>query len=129
MCSIDSDVPLVYDIVTGSSNGDHYINFWMQSAWDSLFPGDVVLVDCASFHAKGFSATTVQSFLEQLGVHYILLPKYSPELNPVELVFSMLKRYLNSIKFTKTVMEHIIDGLAIVKTQHVISFYQKRGYI
>ncbi len=63
----------------------------MYTAAACLHPGDTVLADNCMFHAKRFSAEVVAAFLEQLGVNYILIPKYSPELNPIELVFSLLK--------------------------------------
>lgn len=129
LCKLDSEIPLAYDIVPGASNGERYISFWIHTGFYCLFPGDFVLVDNASFHAKGPAADFVFTFLQQLGVHYILIPKYSPELNPIELVFSLLKRRLGEIQTTGNLMEYLLTALEQIEPRHVLSFYKKRGYL
>ena len=94
-----------------------------------MHKGDYVLADNASFHAKGWAADATRQFLAALGVTYVLLPKYSPELNPVELVFSLLKRKLNSMSFQCNLKDCILQALACVKPRHVIAFYKRRAYI
>jgi len=59
-----------------------------------LFAGDTTISDNYTFHCKGWSRNMVWIFLHELGVHYQMLLKYSPELNPAERVFSFLKAQL-----------------------------------
>ena len=52
--------------------------------------GDIIVMDnCAPHHnAGGF---VLGQALDTLGIEVVYLPKYSPEMNPVELVFQKLK--------------------------------------
>ncbi|QNR81460.1 transposase [Piscirickettsia salmonis] len=52
-----------------------------------LSPGETVIMDNASFHkSKG-----VKEAIEDAGCHLLFLPPYSPDLNPIEHVWSPLK--------------------------------------
>jgi len=46
----------------------------------------MVIIDNATVHRGDYSFPVLQDLLEAHGVHLIFLPKYSPELNPCELV-------------------------------------------
>ncbi len=62
-------------------------------------------------------------------VEYILLPKYLPELNPIELVFLFLKRKSNEKNVTENVLLVIIECMGLITPQHVIACYNKRRYL
>jgi transposase len=53
------------------------------------FPGpqSVLVMDNAAFHHNG----RIQEIVEEKGCHLIYLPLYSPDLNPIEKGFSVLK--------------------------------------
>ncbi len=63
-------------------------------------PGDVVL-DNLGRH-KGIEA---RRLIEARGAHLLFLPPYSPDLNPIEMVFSKLKALLRKAE------ERSVDGL------------------
>ncbi len=68
--------------------------FWFSSQLlPSLEPGTVIVMDNASFHSKNrlFSAA------QNAGCRVLFLPPYSPELNPIELFWAWLKRFLRKI--------------------------------
>lgn len=50
----------------------------------------VIVMDNASFHRK----KKLYDLTQKTGVRLIFLPPYSPELNPIEHVWSWLKRHL-----------------------------------
>ena len=88
---IDDDPPIVCNIIPGTSSGHKFAKFWLKEACYSLRLGDTVILDNINFHVQGEWFEVVHHFLKELGVQYYSLPKYSPELNPAELVFSKLK--------------------------------------
>lgn len=73
-----------------------YCNTVLVEAWveqvlvPELKPGQVVVIDNASFHK---SATT-RALIEQVGCKLLFLPSYSPDLNKIEKFWARLKHYL-----------------------------------
>ena len=56
----------------------------------TLHPGDVVILDNLNTHKSPRAAAT----LAARGAWFLFLPKYSPDLNPIEMAFSKLKAHL-----------------------------------
>ena len=79
--------PLVLD---GAMNGAAFLAYVEQFLVPTLSPGDVVVLDNLSSHKVG----GVREAIKQVGATLLYLPPYSPDLNPIELAFSKLKRLL-----------------------------------
>ena len=56
----------------------------------SLHPGDLVIADNLQSHKR----REVRQALRRAGAKLLFLPKYSPDLNPIEQVFAKLKHLL-----------------------------------
>lgn len=89
------DAPLVLD---GPINGEWFTAWVEQALIPTLSPGDVVVLDNLGSH-KG---KAVRTAIRKAGAHLIFLPPYSPDLNPIEQVFSKLKTLLKKAN-TRTV--------------------------
>lgn len=81
--------PLVVD---GAMNGDVFLAYVQQQLAPTLRPGDVVVMDNLPAHKKA----GVREAIESCGATLVYLPPYSPDLNPIELVFAKLKWLLRS---------------------------------
>ena len=76
----------------------------------TLRPGDIVIAD----NLSSYRGAQVAAIIESFGAHILYLSQYSPDLNPIEFVFSKLKSYLravaarslDSLTFN---LEHILD--------------------
>ena len=79
--------PLVLD---GAMNGPAFLAYTQQFLVPTLRPGDIVVLDNLSSH----KVAGVREAIEQAGAAVLHLPPYSPDLNPIELAFSKLKRLL-----------------------------------
>jgi transposase len=79
--------PLVLD---GAMNGPAFLAYTEQFLVPTLRPGDIVVLDNLSSH----KVAGVREAIEQAGAGVLYLPPYSPDLNPIELAFSKLKRLL-----------------------------------
>jgi transposase len=84
-------VPLTFK---GTLDGQLYITYIEQFLAPTLRKGDIVIMDNASPHkVKG-----VVSAIEEKGAFVLYLPTYSPDLNPVEKLWSKIKTHLRSVK-------------------------------
>ena len=79
--------PCVFD---GPINGCLFLAWVTQFLAPTLRPGDIVVLDNLGSH-KG---AAVRQAIREAGAHLVFLPPYSPDLNPIEMVFAKLKTLL-----------------------------------
>lgn len=75
-------------------NAQSFLIYVKQFLLPTLKPGDIVVMDNLSSH-KG---KDVRDAIRSAGAHRIFLPAYSPDLNPIEQVFSKLKALLRKAR-------------------------------
>jgi transposase len=64
---------------------------WLdQSLLKELRPNSLIVMDNAPFHNK----PKIKALLEEHGHAFLPLPKYSPDYNPIEQAFAILKKRL-----------------------------------
>ena len=80
-------------VVDGAVNGDVFEAFVEHVLVPELRPGDVVVMDNLSSHKRARTRELIESAEAQL----LFLPPYSPDLNPIELIFSKIKQLLRSL--------------------------------
>ena len=79
-------------VVDGAMNGELFVAYVQQQLVPTLSIGDIVVMDNLSSH----KVAGVREAIEAAGAKVVYLPPYSPDLNPIELVFSKLKWLLRS---------------------------------
>jgi transposase len=79
--------PLVLD---GPINGRSFRAYIEQFLAPTLTSGDIVIADNLGSH----KVAGVREAIEAKGASLMFLPAYSPDLNPIEQVFSKLKTFL-----------------------------------
>ena len=77
-------------VLEGAINGPMFLAYVKQCLVPTLKRGEIVLMD----HLPVHKAAGVAEAIEAAGATLIYLPKYSPDLNPIELAFSKLKAHL-----------------------------------
>lgn len=77
-------------LLDGPVNGESFRVYVEQVLIPTLNQGDVVIMDNLGSH-KG---PAIRHAIRTAGAKLILLPKYSPDLNPIEQVFAKLKHLL-----------------------------------
>jgi len=80
-------------VVDGAVNGDVFEAFVEQVLAPELRSGDVVIMDNLSSHKR----LRVRDLIESAGARLVFLPPYSPDLNPIELIFAKVKQLLRSV--------------------------------
>ncbi len=81
--------PLVLD---GAVDGPAFLAWVERMLAPALRPGDTVVADNLGSH----KVAGVREAIEARGASLLYLPPYSPDLNPIELAFSKLKRLLRA---------------------------------
>ena len=81
--------PLVVD---GAINGELFKGWVQQHLVPTLRPRDLVIMDNLASH----KVAGVRNAIEQTGAEVVYLPPYSPDLNPIETVFSKFKWLIRS---------------------------------
>ena len=67
----------------------HWFNQWLEhSLVKELKPGSTVIMDNAAFHTKD----SIREILKKHGHQALFLPPYSPDFNPIEQDFAIMKK-------------------------------------
>jgi transposase len=83
--------PAVFD---GPIDGASFLAYIEQVLAPTLRAGDIVIMDNLSCH----KSPAVRRAIEDVGASLWFLPKYSPDLNPIELAFAKLKAILRKAR-------------------------------
>jgi transposase len=101
-------------VVDGAINGDVFEAFVERVLVPELRPGDVVIMDNLSSHKR----ERVRELIESRDAMLKFLPPYSPDLNPIEMVFSKIKQSLRSLaaRTQETLwgaMQSVLDAVTV----------------
>jgi len=116
-------VPLVFE---GSLNGELFMEYVSKCLAPTLKEGDIVIMDNLTSHkVKGI----VEPILA-VGASMVYLPPYSPDLNPIEMMWSKIKAYLRKVKArTNELLENAIaQALDLITTSDILGWFTKNGY-
>ena len=80
-------------VINGPMDGAAF-EAWVETQLaPTLREGDVVIADNLKVHKSAKAA----SILREKGAWFLFLPRYSPDLNPIEMAFAKLKAHLRRI--------------------------------
>jgi transposase len=91
-----------------------------------LRPGDIVIMNNLGSHG----GSAVRHAIRAAGAKLFFLPKYSPDLNPIEMLFSKLKHALRKAakRTEQAVYDAVVDLLPTVTQTECANFFVKAGY-
>jgi transposase len=93
----------------------------------NLERGDVVILDNLSVHKSPRAAQA----LAERGVWFLFLPKYSPDLNPIEMAFAKLKTLLRRAKARTydALWRAVGDICQLFEPQECWNYLKNAGYV
>ena len=117
------DAPWVID---GPINGETFLLYIEKILDPTLSPGDVVVLDNLGSH-KG---KAVRRAIRSAGAKLFFLPKYSPDLNPIEQVFAKLKHLLRkaAARTLQAVVAAIRELLDAYTAPECANYFTNAGY-
>ena len=113
-------------VIDGAVNAAAFEAFIDQVLTPQLKPGDVVILDNLSSH-KG---TRIRQLIEEAGARLEFLPPYSPDLNPIEMVFAKIKQALRSLacRTRQRLWDSVQPVLDAVTTSDAANCFRHCGY-
>ena len=113
-------------MIKGSMNGEAFLAYIEQCLVPTLKRRDIVVIDNVPFH----KVAGVEEAIQAVGASLRYLPKYSPDLNPIELLFHPLKTVL------RKAAQRTIEGLhrsvgSYIRTlspSECIGYFRHAGY-
>ena len=94
LSSIQLDGTLHYTTFSGGTTVEHFKQYLKDILLPQLNSNSVLVMD----NMKSHHAKAVKDLLDSSGVRYIYLPPYSPDLNPIEKLWSKVKAFLHKFK-------------------------------
>ena len=113
-------------VFEGSLNGELFKAYISECLVPTLHEGDIVIMDNLSSHkVKGVVEAIIAA-----GANVVYLPPYSPDLNPIEMMWSKIKAYLRKVKArTNELLEAAIaEALGQVTISDILAWFAENGY-
>ena len=112
--------------VDGPIDGQSFLQYVEQVLVPSLKPGDIVIIDNLGSH-KG---KAVRQAIRAAGAKLFFLPKYSPDLNPIEKFFAKLKHWLRNAarRTVDAVYNAIAEILPLTSPAECSNYFAQAGY-
>ena len=106
-------------LADGAVDADLFEAFVAQVLAPELKEGDVVVLDNLSSHKR----PRTRALIEATGARLIYLPPYSPDLNPIEMVFAKIKQSLRSLACRSVeslwnAMQRVLDRITPADAAH-----------
>jgi transposase len=117
------DAPWLLD---GPINGESFRIYVEKVLVPCLRPNEIVVMDNLGSH----KSKAVRKAIREAGARLFFLPKYSPDLNPIEQVFAKLKHRLRSdnARTSDTVCSAIGQSLDAFTPQECQNYFKNAGY-
>jgi transposase len=114
-------------VIEGATDAIVFREYVRQILCPTLRAGDIVICDNLSAHRDA----EAQRLIEATGAQLRFLPPYSPDLNPIELMWSKVKESLRSAKARtkESLLTAIHQALNSVSAQDAQGFFCHAGYM
>ncbi len=113
-------------LIDGPINGERFRLYVDKVLVPTLKPGDIVVIDNLGSH-KG---KAVRHAIRKAGARLFFLPKYSPDLNPIEQFFAKLKHGLRNAaaRDVDAICDAIATILDTVSNGECRNYFSNAGY-
>lgn len=113
-------------LLDGPINGESFQLYIEKVLAPTLQPGDIVIMDNLGSH----KAHAIRQTIRAVGARLLFLPKYSPDLNPIEQFFAKLKHWLRkaAARNTEAICQAIAHILSTVTSGECANYFTNAGY-
>ena len=113
-------------LIEGPIDGETFRTYIEKVLVPTLHEGDIVIMDNLASH-KG---KAVRQLVRAAGAKLFFLPKYSPDLNPIEQVFAKLKHLLRkaNARTAEAICAAIREILMAFSPEECANYFRNSGY-
>lgn len=113
--------------IDGATTGEVFREYVRHVLLPTLEPGDIVVMDNLSAHKD----TEALDLIRSAGAEVRFLPSYSPDLNPIEKMWSKVKAFLRAAKARtqEALFDAIAAALKTVTSQDAKGWFTSCGYM
>ena len=113
-------------LIDGPIDGQSFLQYVEEVLVPTLKPGDIVIIDNLGSH-KG---KAVRQAIRAAGAKLFFLPKYSPDLNPIEKFFAKLKHWLRKAarRTVDAVYNAVAEILPLTSPAECSNYFAQAGY-
>jgi len=110
----------------GSVDGELYSGFIEKCLAPELTENHKLILDNVAFH----KVKNAENLIKATGAEIIYLPPYSPDLSPIELMWSKIKALLkkNAARTAETFLEAISSAFHAVNPDDLANWFKHCGY-
>lgn len=110
----------------GAADTEAFLAYVRQVLCPTVRSGDIVIMDNLAPHKNELTL----SLLTQAGAQILFLPAYSPDLNPIEKMWSKVKAHLRAAepRTQLTLIQAIGSALQRVTPQDAMNWFASCGY-
>lgn len=113
-------------VIEGAMNGEMFQAYVEQCLVPALKRHDIVVVDNFAAHRDPRALKAI----EKAGATLRFLPKYSPDLNPIELPYSKFKGFLrNAAQRTVRGLYRAIRAFPQLSAEECANYFRHAGYV
>jgi transposase len=112
--------------IEGATDAEVFRAYVAEVLCSTLQPGDLVVMDNLAPH----KSEPTLALIRQTGADVLFLPAYSPDLNPIEQMWSKVKNTLRSLeaRTRESLLEAIGRALAGITPQDALNWFAHCGY-
>jgi len=113
-------------VVDGATTKDIFKAYVQHILLPTLNAGDIVVLDNLSAHKN----QEIRDLIESAGVELWFLPPYSPDLNPIEKMWSKIKAILRTLKARteEALIKAIAKALEAITAKDAEGWFKSCGY-
>ena len=127
LSSIRLNGDCAYTVYQGGTTAERFAEYLKTKLLPTLSEADIIVMDnMRSHHAKA-----VKQLLDSSKVTYLYLPPYSPDLNPIEKMWSKLKAFLRKekIRMASELPSAISKGFLTIRPTDCIRWFHSCNYV
>ena len=122
ICALQLSGPTASFVIEGAVDGDAFVWYVEHILCPTLKPGEVVFLDNLSAHHRD----EARDLIEERGCWMIHTPPYSPDFNPIEMLFSKIKALVRGGRWRdlKSLWKAIGEALDAVTAQDILGWFR-----